>query len=85
MERLICAITDPAGLHARPASKLVQFASSLQSKVTLIAGEKSVDAKSVLAVMTLGVPCGAQITFELEGDTESTDAMQLAEFCDENL
>ncbi len=85
MERMTCAITDPAGLHARPASKLVQFASGLQSKVTLIAGEKSVDAKSVLAVMTLGVPCGEQIVFELEGDTASTDMAQLAEFCGENL
>lgn len=85
MERLICAITDPAGLHARPASKLVQFVSGLQSKVTLTAGDKSVDAKSVLSVMTLGIPCGERVTLELEGDTAAADMAQLVEFCGENL
>lgn len=82
---MTCVITDPAGLHARPASKLVQFVSGLQSKITLIAGEKSVDAKSVLSVMTLGVPCGEHIVFEFEGETSALDMAQLAGFCNENL
>lgn len=82
---MTCVITDPAGLHARPASKLVQFVLGLQSTIRLNASGKSVDAKSMLAVMTLGVPCGGQVAFELEGDTAPTDAAQLLEFCADNL
>lgn len=85
MERLTCIITDPDGLHARPASKLVQFASGLQSKIVLVVGDKPVDAKSILSVMTLGVRCGDQIVFELEGDSAPADMAALAKFCSESL
>ncbi|MBN2910353.1 HPr family phosphocarrier protein [Polycladomyces sp. WAk] len=60
-------IQHPSGLHARPASLLVQEASKFESKITLVKAEKEVDAKSLLGVMSLAVKQGDEITIRAEG------------------
>ncbi|BCU83044.1 phosphocarrier protein HPr [Polycladomyces abyssicola] len=60
-------IQHPSGLHARPASLLVQEASKFQSKITLVKAGKEVDAKSLLGVMSLAVKQGDEITVRAEG------------------
>ncbi len=61
-------ITDEAGMHARPASKLVQTASQYDADITISYKGKSVDLKSVMGVMSLGVPQKGEITIETDGD-----------------
>ncbi|WP_154053755.1 HPr family phosphocarrier protein [Olsenella uli] len=78
-------VTDAAGLHARPASDLSKFAKSLGSKVTLVKGDKRVDAKSVLMIMAAGVSQGNTVTFEVSGDDAEREAAELEEFCKQNL
>ena len=48
-------ITDPNGLHARPAGLLVKEAQKFSSAVKLTRGEKSADLKRLFAVMGMGV------------------------------
>ncbi|MDN4594277.1 HPr family phosphocarrier protein [Polycladomyces subterraneus] len=60
-------IQHPSGLHARPASLLVQEASKFESKITLVKAGKEVDAKSLLGVMSLAVKQGDEITIRAEG------------------
>jgi phosphocarrier protein len=60
-------IQHPSGLHARPASLLVQEASKFESKITLVKAGKEVDAKSLLGVMSLAVKKGDEITIRAEG------------------
>jgi len=55
------------GLHARAASKLVQAASRFESKVELNYQGKTVNAKSIMGVLLLGAPCGAELTVQLDG------------------
>jgi len=55
------------GLHARAASKLVQTASRFESKIELGYGGKTVNAKSIMGVLLLGAPCGAELTLRLDG------------------
>jgi len=43
-----------AGLHARPATIFIQKASNFAAKITISKEEKTVDAKSILKVLTLG-------------------------------
>lgn len=66
MEKTL-TIQHPSGLHARPASLLVQEAGKFESKITLVKAGKEVDAKSLLGVMSLAVKKGDEITIRAEG------------------
>ncbi len=80
-------ITDPVGLHARPAANLSRTASGLASavKVRKKDSEKEGDAKSMLAVMSLGIRTNDTAVFSVSGETEETDAQALREFCEAEL
>ena len=60
-------IKNIAGVHARPASIFVQRASSFRSKIYLKAKGKTVDAKSILMTMSMGLVYGTEITIIAEG------------------
>ena len=78
-------ITDPEGIHARPAGILVKQAAGYQSSVKIAKGEKSADAKRIFGVMGLGVKTGEEITVTVEGADEDTAAAELETFFKENL
>ncbi len=61
-------IIDPAGMHARPASKVAHLAASFDEDVSITYKERSIDAKSIMGLMSLGVPKDAEITLKVEGD-----------------
>ncbi len=60
-------IKDPVGLHARPASVLVQEASKFESEITISGNGKDANLKSIMSVMSLGVKTGEEITIKAEG------------------
>ncbi|MGQ0600473.1 MAG: HPr family phosphocarrier protein [Anaerolineales bacterium] len=63
-------VTHAVGLHARPAAKFVQTAARFQAKIeiaNLARGNASVNAKSVLKVLTLAVQQGQQIRLQADG------------------
>jgi len=60
-------IANKAGIHARPASMLVQAATKFQSKIKLAAKGKSIDAKSILMIMSLGLVKGTEVVISAEG------------------
>jgi phosphotransferase system HPr (HPr) family protein len=61
-------ITNKVGLHARPASLLVQTAAQFQSKIRVQFGDKTANAKSMLGVMKLGASRGDTIVVRAEGE-----------------
>lgn len=63
-------ITNKIGLHARPAALLVKTAAAFKSDITLVKGDKSVSAKSMLAVMGAGIKAGDTITVRASGEDE---------------
>ncbi|WP_138418392.1 phosphocarrier protein HPr [Aquibacillus sediminis] len=63
-------ITDETGVHARPATVLVNKAGSFSSDITVDYNGKSVNLKSIMGVMSLGIPKDAEITIKAEGDDE---------------
>lgn len=65
-------IVDEAGLHARPASLLVQEANKFPNEILIHFNGRSLTLKSIMAVMSLGVPQGATIAISVEGDNQTT-------------
>ena len=83
MKQFTYTITDPVGIHARPAGLLAKAAKALDSTVTK--GEKSAAATKLMAVMGLGVKTGETITFTIEGGDEEASAAAMEQFCKENM
>ena len=65
-------VGSQSGLHARPAKLFVQAAAKQPVKVTITAGDRTVDARSMLGVLSLGVNTGGTVT--LAADGEGADA-----------
>ncbi len=74
-------VKDPSGFHARPATALVQEASRHNCDVNIIANGTSVNAKSIMGVMSLGIK--ANETFEIEAEQEEVIA-QIGSILEEN-
>ena len=85
MKSFVYTITDPVGLHARPAGLLVKEVKKYASMVTVKKGEKASDAKKLMMLMGLGVKCGDEITVEVTGADEETAAAELETFFKANL
>jgi phosphocarrier protein HPr len=68
----------PVDLHARPAGRFSQEAARHAAQVTVAAGEKEADARSVLMVMALGATAGTEITIRATGDDAEAAAEALA-------
>ena len=71
MTEATTTIENKTGIHARPASVFVQKASSFKSKVQLKAKGKTVDAKSILMIMSMGLVKGTEITICADGPDEA--------------
>jgi phosphocarrier protein HPr len=64
-------VTAETGIHARPATLLVQTASKFDSEIHLEYKDKKVNLKSIMGVMSLGVGQGADIKIIAEGSDEA--------------
>ncbi|WIW70578.1 MULTISPECIES: HPr family phosphocarrier protein [Anaerosinus] len=68
-------IVNETGIHARPASMFVQAAAKFKSKITVTAKGKTVDAKSILMIMGMGLTKGTELTIKAEG-ADAEDAVK---------
>ena len=64
-------IENKTGIHARPASIFVQTATKFKSKVQIKAKGKTVDAKSILMIMSMGLVKGTEISITADGPDEA--------------
>lgn len=70
MESRSFLIIDETGIHARPATILVQIATKFESDIELEYNSKKVNLKSIMGVMSLGVGKGAEVTIYTDGKDE---------------
>jgi len=70
MEKKEFHIVAETGIHARPATLLVQTASKFNSDINLEYKGKSVNLKSIMGVMSLGVGQGSDVVISAEGADE---------------
>ena len=86
MKQFQYVITDPVGIHARPAGLLVKASKALDSTVTVEkVGGKSSAATKLMAVMGLGVKGGDTVTVTVEGGNEEASLQAMEQFFRENL
>lgn len=86
MKQFQYIITDPIGIHARPAGLLVKAAKELDSTVTVEkVGGTSTVATKLMAVMGLGVKGGDTVTVTIEGGNEEASLQAMEQFFKENL
>ncbi len=77
--RVDVEITNPAGLHARPASLLVEAAKGLDAEINVLKGAKNANAKSIMSVLALGAVTGDTVTLTAEGPDAQSAVDQLTE------
>ena len=86
MKEFKFTVTDPVGIHARPAGLLVKAIKEHGSTVMITNKEgKAADAKKLLALMGLGIKQGDEITVSVEGADEEAAAAAIEAFLKENL
>ncbi|MBQ1467189.1 MAG: HPr family phosphocarrier protein [Solobacterium sp.] len=79
-------ITDPIGIHARPAGLLAKLAKSFEgTTVFLTKGDQTVKASQLMKLMNLGVKAGDEVTIQVEGGDEDAALAALEAFLKENL
>ena len=74
MEKKEYHVIVETGIHARPATLLVQTASKFASDIQLEYKGKSVNLKSIMGVMSLGVGQGADVVITADGE-DAADAI----------
>lgn len=63
-------IKNKIGLHARPAALLASQGSKFKSEITVKKGNKEVNLKSVMGILSLGICCGDEIEIKTMGKDE---------------
>ena len=85
MKQIKYVITDPLGMHARPAGMLVKAVAPYASQVTVTAPTGTADAKRLMALMRLAAKQGMELTVTVEGADEEKAAAELQAFLSANL
>ena len=60
-------VANPLGLHARPAAKLAQEAQKFAADISIAMEEQTVDAKSILDILSLAAAHGSELTLHGQG------------------
>ena len=85
MKELKYVITDPLGIHARPAGKMVKLAGGYKCDIQIIFSGKTANAKRIMGVMALSVKQGNEITITFSGEDEEQAAQAINKFLAENF
>lgn len=85
MKSIQVTVQNEVGLHARPATLFVKEAKKYASEITVAYGDNTVNAKSLLALLTLGAAKDAVITVAASGADEQTALDALAALVNANF
>lgn len=72
-------LQNKLGLHARPSARLAKTASLFRSAITITHEKHTIDAKSILGLMTMALPCGSVVTIAADGPDEKDAVQTIAE------
>lgn len=78
-------VTDPEGIHARPAGELVKIAKGFASDITIAKNGKAMDCKKIFGIMSLAVKKDEEIVFAVEGEDEEAAFEAVTGFVKKNL
>lgn len=86
MKQFTYTIQDSMGIHARPAGLIVKAAAAFKdTTIEISSNGKKADVKRIMAIMSMGVKQGAEVTVTCEGADEDAAAEAMEKFFKENL
>ena len=80
MTRKEITIQLPSGLEASPVALLVQVASQYESEIHLESEGRTVNAKSIMGMMTLGLASGEKVVVTANGKDEAEAIQNIEEY-----
>ena len=78
MTEKLVTVTNPAGIHARPAALIAQTANKFASEVLLEKDSVVINAKSIMGVITMAAAYNTTMTIRATGDDEAQAVETLA-------
>ena len=78
-------ITDPEGIHARPAGLLVKATKDFACDIKIAKDGKAMNCKAIFGIMGLGVKKGNEVTLTFDGEDEDKAYETVSRFMQENL
>ena len=85
MKEFQYTITDPEGIHARPAGELVKAAKAFTSSIKIVKDGKEGDCKKIFTVLALAVKKDNEVTIRIEGEDEDAAFTAMEKFMKEIL
>lgn len=72
-------VTDPEGIHARPAGIIVNAAKTFSADIKITKGAKTIDAKKLFSLMGLGVKNGETVTVTCDDEAVLAELKKVME------
>ncbi|MDD6235725.1 MAG: HPr family phosphocarrier protein [Lachnospiraceae bacterium] len=85
MKEIKYVITDPEGIHARPAGLLVKAAKEFTCDIKIAKDGKAMNCKAIFGIMGLGVKKGEEVTITFDGEDEDKACETINAFMQANL
>ncbi len=85
MKEFKYVITDPEGIHARPAGELVKAAKAFECSIKLAKDGKAGDCKKIFGIMSLGVKKDNEVVLTFDGADEDAAYEAISKFMQEKL
>ena len=85
MKEFTYTITNPIGIHARPAGMLAKEAKKYTSVCTVTKGDKTQKLTQLMMLMAMGIVQGDTVIVRAEGEDEETAIRELEQYFKANL
>ena len=85
MQQATMLIQHDTGLHARPAAQFVKLAKQFKSDITVTNNGKTVNAKSIMFILTLGIAKNTEIMLTANGEDEQEAISALVKLVENNF
>ena len=85
MIEVVVKVINQAGIHTRPAANIVKAAAQIKSEIFLARDGYSVNAKSIIGVMTLTAEQGAELLLRAEGPDEQKAVNSIIELFEDGF
>ncbi len=85
MKEFKYVITDPEGIHARPAGMLVKAVKEFACDIKIAKDGKAMNCKAIFGVMGLGAKKGDEVVLTFDGADEEKAYEAVSKFMSENL
>lgn len=72
-------INNPEGLHMRPAGIVSKEMGRFSCNITIVIGEKRINAKSLINIISACIKTGTEVTFECDGEDEEAAMAKIEE------